>query len=77
MEFLGQPGSATRPGQRVSDLGGVSQQRAQIGPDQLVQLPGGDIAGLAALPLGRAQRVGAPAAQVVVVASAGLAGGAR
>ena len=53
LELLGQPGAALRPGQRAGDLGGVGQQRAQVGPDQLVQLPGGDVAGGAALALGR------------------------
>ena len=53
LEFLGQPGAALGPGQRAGDLGGVGQQRAQVGPDQLVELPGGDVAGGAALPLGR------------------------
>ena len=75
LEFLGQPGAALCPGQRAGDLGGVGQQRAQVGPDQLVQLPGGDVAGGAALPLGDAQRVGAAAAQVVAVA--GLRSGGR
>ena len=65
-----------RPGQRAGDLGGVGQQCAQVGPDQLVQLPGGDVAGGAALPLRDAQRVGAAAAQVVAVAGCGLAAGA-
>ncbi len=77
LEFLGQPGPAPGPRQRVGDLARVGQQCAQVRPDQLIQLLGRDIAGLAALPLGRAQQVGAPAAQVVVVAGAGLAGGAR
>ena len=77
LEFLGQPGPSLGPGQRAGDLGGVGQQRAQVGPDQLVQLTGGDIAGSAAPPLRRAQRVGAPAAQVVAVAGGGLAAGAR
>ena len=76
LEFLGQPGAALRPGQRAGDLGGVGQQRAQVGPDQLVELPGGDVAGGAALSLGDPQRVGAAAAQVVAVAGRGLAAGA-
>jgi hypothetical protein len=50
-EFLGQPGPASGPGQRPGDLGGVGQQRAQVAPDQLIELPGGDITGGAALPL--------------------------
>jgi hypothetical protein len=76
LEFLGQPGAALGPAQRAGDLGGVGQQRAQVRPDQLVQLPGGDVAGGAALALGHAQRVGAAAAQVVAVAGRGLAAGA-
>jgi hypothetical protein len=40
LQFLGQPGPATRSGQRAGGLGGVGQQRAQISPDQLVQPPG-------------------------------------
>jgi hypothetical protein len=74
LEFLGQPGPAAGSGQRVGDLGGVGQQGAQVGPDQLIKLPGGDIAGGAALSLCCAQQVGAPAAQVVVVAGSCLAG---
>src|SRR6266567_276947 len=62
---------------RMGDLAGVGQQRAQVGPDQLIQLPGGDVAGSAAPPLRRAQRVGAPAAQVAAVAGCGLTAGAR
>ena len=65
------------PGQRMGDLAGVGQQCAKVGPDQLVQLTGGDVAGSAAPPLRRAQRVGAPAAQVVAVANSGLTAGAR
>jgi hypothetical protein len=65
LELLGQPGAALCPGQRAGDLGGVGQQRAQVGPDQLVEPPGRDVAGGAALPLGHPQRVGAAAAQVV------------
>jgi hypothetical protein len=76
LEFLRQPGPAAGPGQRAGDLGGVGQQFAQVGPDQLVQLTGGDVAGDAALPLRRAQRVGAAAAQVIAVAGRGLAAGA-
>ena len=68
LEFLGQPGAALCPGQCAGYLGGVGQQRAQVGPDQLVELPRGDVAGGAALPLGHPQRVGAAAAQVVAVA---------
>ncbi len=77
LELLGQPGAALGPGQRAGDLGGVGQQRAQVGPDPLVQLAGGDVAGGAAPSLRRAQRVGAPAAQVIAVAGGGLAAGAR
>jgi hypothetical protein len=77
LELLGQPCSTPRPLQRVADLGGIGQQRAQVGPDQLIQLLSGDIAGLTALPLGHPQRVGAPAAQVVAVASLGPAEDAR
>jgi Insertion element 4 transposase N-terminal/Transposase DDE domain len=77
LELLGQPGPALGPGQRAGDLGRVGQQRAQVGPDQLIELPGGDVTGGAAPPLRRAQRVGAPAAQVVAVAGSGLAAGAR
>ena len=62
LEFLGQPGAALCPGQRAGDLGGIGQQRAQVGPDQLVELGGGDVAGGAALSLRDAQRVGAAAA---------------
>ncbi|MFZ0192771.1 MAG: transposase, partial [Streptosporangiaceae bacterium] len=76
LELLGQPGAALRPGQRAGDLGAVGQQFAQVGPDQLIQLGGGDVAGGAALPLGDAQRIGAAAAQVVAVAGRGLAAGA-
>jgi len=77
LEFLGQPGAALCPGQRKGDLGGVGQQTAQVGPDQLIQLAGGGVAGGAAPPLRRAQRVGAPAAQAVAVAGGGLGAGAR
>ena len=77
LEFLGQPGPCLCPAQRMGDLAGVGQQCAQVGPDQFVELPGGDVAGGAALPLRRAHRVGAPAAQVVAVAGSGLAAGAR
>ena len=77
LELLGQPGPAPRPAQRADDLTGIGQQRAQVGPDQLVQLVGGDVAGGAPLLLRRAQGVGAPAAQVVAVAALGLAAGAR
>ena len=77
LEFLRQPGPATGPGQRVGDLGGVGQQCAQVGPYQFIELPGGDVAGGAALSLCHAQQVGAAAAQVVVVAGPGLAGCAR
>ena len=45
LEFLGQPRPAARPRQRAGDLGGFGQQRAQVGPDQLVQLAGGNVAG--------------------------------
>jgi hypothetical protein len=76
LEFLGQPGSAAGPVQRAGDVGRIGQQSAQVLPDQLVQLTGGDVAGGAALPLGYPQRVGAPAAQVVAVAGGGLAAGA-
>ena len=62
LDFPGQPGAALGPGQGAGDLGGIGQQRAQIGPDQLVELPGGDVAGGAALSLRGAQRVGAAAA---------------
>jgi hypothetical protein len=41
LEFLGQPGAAPGTLQGVGDLGGVGQQRAQVGPDQLVELSGG------------------------------------
>ena len=61
----------------MGDLGGVGQQRAQVGPDQLIELPGGNVAGGAAPSLRRAQRVGAPAAQVVAVAGGELPAGAR
>ena len=37
-------------------LAGIGQQRAQVGPDQLVQLPGGGVAGGAALPYARRSR---------------------
>ncbi len=77
LELLGQPVAAAGPGQCAGDVGGVGQQRAQVGPDQLIQLPGGDVAGGAALPLRDAQRVGATAAQVIGVAGGGLAAGAR
>src|SRR5437868_5147892 len=53
LEFLGQPGAALGPGQRAGDLSGVGQQRAQVGPDPLVQLAGGDVAGGAAPSLRR------------------------
>ena len=76
LEFLRQPGAALGAGQRPGDVGGVGQQRAQVGPDQLIQLGGGDVAGGAALPLGYPQRVGAAAAQVVAVALGNLAAGA-
>ena len=62
LELLGQPCSASRPGQRAGDLGGIGHQRAQVRPDQLIQLVSGDVAGGAALPLGHPQRVGAPVA---------------
>jgi hypothetical protein len=74
LEFLGQPGTALCSLQRAADLGGVGQQRAQVGPDQLVELPGGNVAGSAALSVRRAEQVGAPAAQVVVVAAPGSGG---
>ena len=61
-ELLGQPGSAARPLQRAGDLGRIGQQRAQVGPDQLVQLVSGDVAGGASLPLGHPQPVSAPVA---------------
>jgi hypothetical protein len=77
LEFRGQPGAAPGPGQRAGDLGGIAHQGAQVGPDPLVQLAGGDVAGGAAPSLRRAQRVGAPAAQVIAVAGGGLAAGAR
>ena len=77
LELLGQPCPASRPGQRAGDLGGIGQQRAQVGPDQLVPLLRGDVAGAAALPLGHPQRVSAAVAQVVAVAGRGLADGAR
>ena len=77
LEFLGQPGAAAGPGQCAGDLGRVGQQRAQVSPDQVIKLPGGDVAGGAASPFGRAQRVGAPAAQVVAVTGTELAAGAR
>jgi hypothetical protein len=51
LEFLGEPGAALCPAQRAGGLGGVGQQRAQVGPDQLIELPGGDVAGGAAVPL--------------------------
>jgi hypothetical protein len=35
-ELLGQPCAAARPRQRAGDLGRIGQQRAQVGPDQLV-----------------------------------------
>jgi hypothetical protein len=62
LEFLGQPGAALGPGQGAGEVGGVGQQRAQVGPDQLVEPGGGDVAGGAALSLGHPQRVGAAAA---------------
>jgi hypothetical protein len=77
LEFLGQPGAPVCPVQRAGDVGGVGQQRAQVGPDQLIELPGRDVAGGAAPPFRRAQRVGAAAAQVVAVAGGALAAGAR
>src|SRR4029077_8373015 len=77
VELLGQPCSTACPAQCAGHLGGIGQQRAQVGPDQLVQLSGGDVAGGAALPLGHPQRVGTPVAQVVAVASPGLADAAR
>jgi hypothetical protein len=64
LELLGQPCPTPRPLQRTGDLGRVAQQRAQVGPDQLIQLLGRGVAGAAALPLRRPERVGAPAAQV-------------
>jgi len=73
LELLGQPRPAARPPQRAGELGGFGQQRTQVGPDQLVQLVSGNVAGAAALPLGHPQRVGAPAAQVVAVAGPSLA----
>jgi hypothetical protein len=76
LEFLGEPGAAVCPVQRAGDVGGVGQQRAQVGPDQLIELGGGNVTGSAAPVFGGAQRVGAPAAQVVAVAGAGLAAGA-
>jgi Transposase DDE domain len=77
LELLGQPGPALGPGQRAGDLSRIGQQRAQVGPDQLIELPGGNVAGGAAPSLRRAQCVGAPAAQVVAVASGELPAGAR
>src|SRR4029453_15198717 len=77
LKFLGQPGAAPGTLQGVGGLGGVGQQRAQVGPDQLAGLPGGDKSGVAALSLRRAEGVGVPAAQVVAVAGPALAGGAR
>ena len=62
VELLWQPCSAACPAQRAGHLGGIGQQRAQVGPDQLVQLPGGNVASGAPLPLGHPQRVGAPVA---------------
>ena len=64
------------PGQRAGGLSGVGQQCAQVGPDQLVELGGGDVAGGAALSLRGAQGVGAAAAQVVAVALGDLTAGA-
>src|SRR6516165_6357573 len=65
LELLGKPGATLGPGQRAGEVGGAGQQCAQVGPDQLVELPGGDVAGGAALFLRDTQRVGAAAAQVV------------
>jgi hypothetical protein len=61
----------------MGELAGVGQQRAQVGPDQLVELPGRDVTGSAAPSFRRAQRVGAAAAQVVAVAGSDLPAGAR
>ena len=77
VEFLGQPCPALRPGQRLGELGGVGQQRAQVCPDQLIELSGGDVAGGAALSVRYPQPVGAAAAQVIAVAGRGLANYAR
>jgi hypothetical protein len=76
LKLLGQPRPTPRSLQRVGDLRRVGKQRAQVGPDQLVQLSGGDVAGGAALPLRRPQRVGSSAALVVAVTGLDLADGA-
>ena len=49
LELLGQPCPTPRPPQGVGDLGRVGQQRAQVAPDQFVQLLGRGVAGVAAL----------------------------
>jgi hypothetical protein len=51
LELLGQPRPTPGPLQGVGDLGRVAQQRAQVAPDQLIQLLGRGVAGGAALPL--------------------------
>ena len=77
LKFLGKPCPAAGAAQRVGDLGRVGEQRAQVRPHQFVQLPRWNVAGMAALPARRAQRVGAPMAQVVAIAGRALAGAAR
>jgi hypothetical protein len=62
LELLGQPCPTPRPLQGVGNLGRIAQQRAQVAPDQLIQLLGGEIAGGAALPLCYPERIGAPTA---------------
>jgi len=77
LELLREPGAAMGPVERPGDLGGIGQQRAQVGPGQVIELPGGNVAGGAALSLRHPQPVGAAAAQVVAVAGRGLADHAR
>jgi hypothetical protein len=62
LELLGQPCPTPRPLQGVGDLGRIAKQRAQVAPDQLIQLLGRRVASGAALPLCHPQRVGPPTA---------------
>src|SRR5919204_1429607 len=72
-EFLGHPGAAAGPLERVGDKLWACQDRAQVGPDELVELGCGDEPRRAA-----AQPAGGhhcTLAQAAVVAVPGVAGG--
>jgi PPOX class probable F420-dependent enzyme len=73
-QLLGHPGATVGALQGLGDQLGLAEDRAQVRPDQLVELAGGDEPGRAA-----ACAAGADArhlAQAAVVAVAGVAGGA-